>query len=175
MRHIDNVLDLSQSEAGTLPIERVPTNLTDVAQAAATAAIKLAQDNDVELAVELAPSLGTIQGDPRRLRQVLDHLLANAIRYTAAQRSGDARVLLHGDGNMKRARLVISDNGPGIARDKQNRVFDVVSRRSAGGEDGNTGLGLPLSRQLVEGHGGTLTLVSQPGEGTMVTVELPRG
>jgi hypothetical protein len=173
-RHIDNVLDLSQSEAGTLPIERVPTDLTAIAQAAATAAIKLAQDNDVELAVELAPSLGAIEGDPRRLRQVLDHLLANAIRYTAAQRRGDARVLLHGDGNAQRARLVVSDNGPGIARDKQNRVFDVVSRRSAGGEDGNTGLGLPLSRQLVEGHGGTLTLVSRPGEGTMVTVELPR-
>lgn len=173
-RHIDNVLDLSQSEAGTLPIERLPTNLGEVAQAAATAAIKLAQDHDVELAVELAPSLGVIEGDPRRLRQVLDHLLANAIRYTAAQRSGDARVLLHGDGNAKRARLVISDNGPGIAPDKQARVFDVVSRRSAGGEDGNTGLGLPLSRQLVEGHGGKLTLVSRPGEGTMVTVELPR-
>jgi len=176
--HIDNVLDLSQSEAGTLPIERVPTDLAAVAQSAANAALKLAREHDIELAVDLSPALGSIEGDPRRLAQVLGHLLANAIRYTATRRDrGDdegGRVLLHGDGSARFARLVVSDNGPGIAKDQQKRLFDVVSRRSAGGEDGNTGLGLPLSRQLVEGHGGKLTLVSEPGEGTMVTVELPR-
>ena len=72
-------------------------------------------------------------------------------------------------------RLVISDNGPGMSAKEQARAFDRFSRTSERGARGaSLGLGLPLARQFVEAHGGTLSLLSEPGQGTVVTVELPR-
>ena len=115
--------------------------------------------------------MGSVTGDARRLRQVLDNLIGNAIRFT--QPGG--RVLLHGTGTASSARIVVSDNGAGMSQKEQARAFDRFSRTSEVRERGaSLGLGLPLARQWVEAHGGTLSLVSEPGQGTAVTVELPR-
>jgi len=81
---------------------------------------------------------------------------------------------VHGDGQVQGARLIVSDNGPGLDAKAQARAFDRFSRVAQGERDGQ-GLGLPLARQLVEAHGGKLTLISEPGEGTVLTMELPRG
>lgn len=174
-RQIDNVLDLSQSEAGTLPIQRKPVDLAKVGREAAAEATAAATAVDIELVASFDSSVGVIEGDERRIKQVVDHLLGNAIRFTAARRGKPGRVLVHGDGDDKRARLIISDNGPGIPADQQEGLFKLVIRRAADVEQGQNGLGLPLSRQLIEAHGGTLVLVSQVDEGTMITIELPRG
>jgi signal transduction histidine kinase len=71
----------------------------------------------------------------------------------------------------------VSDNGRGIAAADQARVFDRFNRTASpeGGEEAALGLGLPLARQFVEAHGGRIELVSEPGEGTTVTIRLPRG
>ena len=87
-------------------------------------------------------------------------------------------MLLHGSGTTDLATLVVSDNGPGMDDAEQARALDRFSRVGAGigrEGDGSLGIGLPLARQFVEGHGGTLALLSQVGEGTVVTIELPRG
>jgi signal transduction histidine kinase len=108
----------------------------------------------------------------RRLRQVLDNLLSNAMRFTPS----GGKVVLRGSGDDKTARIVISDNGPGMTEKEQARAFDRFSRTSAAREHGaSLGLGLPLARQWVEAHGGVLTMASAPGEGTVLTAELPRG
>ena len=165
---IDTVLDFSQSEAGALPIAKVPTDLklliaelTDQYRDAADAA-------QIDLRIDCRESVGQAACDPKRLKQALGHLIENAIRYTPA---GGA-VLVYGDGRVHTARIVISDNGPGMDNRMQARVFDRFTRTQRGEVGG--GLGLPLARQLVEAHGGTLALLSEEGEGTVVTIELPR-
>jgi signal transduction histidine kinase len=112
-------------------------------------------------------------GDAKRLRQALDHLLRNALTYTPKK----GRVLLHASGDKDGATLVVSDNGPGMDEAEQATALDRFSRvRADPGRSGEAslGLGLPLARQFVELHGGTLTLMSEQGVGTAVKIELPR-
>ena len=168
---IDNVLDLTQGEAGTLPIDRAPVDLAAVARASADRVRADANAKGIDLAVTIDPSLGQVEGDARRIGQAIDHLLENAICYGGRS----ARVLLHGDGGADRARIVISDNGPGIPAAQQKLLFDPAARARQARSGGKAGIGLPLARQLAQAHGGTLELVSQPGQGTMVVIELPRG
>jgi signal transduction histidine kinase len=84
-------------------------------------------------------------------------------------------LLLHADGDAEVASIVISDNGPGMDGAQQALALDRFSR-IMGERDGaeSLGLGLPLAKQFVEAHGGSLTLVSEPGEGTLIRIELPR-
>lgn len=168
---IDHVLDLTQSQAGALPLEKRPVDLARIAQDAAKAIEPAAAEKSIAFVVELDTSLGGVSGDSRRLRQVLDNLLGNAIRFTPA----GGRVLLRGHGESRLARLVVSDNGPGMTAKEQARAFDRFSRTSEAQQRGaSLGLGLPLARQWVEAHGGTLTMASEPGQGTVLTIELPR-
>jgi signal transduction histidine kinase len=82
-------------------------------------------------------------------------------------------VELMADGDADAARIVVSDTGPGIAPADQNRIFDRF-QRSGGPEASGMGLGLPLARQFIEAHGGTITLRSEPGTGAEFTITLPR-
>jgi signal transduction histidine kinase len=112
-------------------------------------------------------------GDARRLRESIEHVLQNAIAYT--DRKG--RISLAADGDKKQAVIKISDNGPGIRAEDLPRVFDRFDRVSEAGVRGEAalGLGLPLTRQFIEAHGGTVELESAQGEGTTVTLTIPRG
>lgn len=168
---IDRVLDLTQGDSGALPMERKNVELALVAHDAAREHKPQADAKGTDFAIHIDPMVGAIRGDARRIRQVIDHLLDNALTYTPP----GGRVLLHADGDAKAARIVVSDDGPGMDIAAQAKAFDRFSR-VAGARDGGTalGIGLALSRQFVEAHGGTLTLFSEPGEGTVVTVELPR-
>ena len=168
---IDNVLDLTQGEAGTLPIERAPVDLAALARESAARIKADAAAKQIDLAVTLQDSLGMVQGDARRIGQALDHLLENAVRYCGQ----GGRVLLHGDGGAESARLVVSDNGPGIDPAQRAAIFDSRARSAQARKGDRTAIGLPLARQLAEAHGGSLQLVSEPGEGTMAVIELPRG
>jgi len=168
---IDTVLDATQGEAGTLPIERAPVELAPLVETCRQRWEVAVRDKQIELVIDIKPSTGRVMGDAKRLAQAVDRLVDKAI--DGVPRGG--RILIHGDGQVKSARLVISDNGPGMDAKTQARAFTLFSAQG-GGQRGNAlGLGLPLARQLVEAHGGKLTLISEPGEGTMLTMELPRG
>src|SRR3546814_132020 len=84
------------------------------------------------------------------------------------------RVLVHGDGTSTAARIIVSDNGPGMDIKAQALAFDRFKRAEQAKKGESLGFGLPLARQLVEAHGGTLTLLSEPEQGTAATIELPR-
>ncbi len=168
---IDNVLDLTQGEVGTLPIDRARVDLATVVRASASRMMMDATAKGMDIDMTLQDSLGVVQGDARRIGQAIDHLLENAIRYCGK----GARILLHGDGIADRARIVVSDNGPGIAAGQQAAIFDPAARAGQARNGGRAGIGLPLARQLAEAHGGTLQLVSEAGQGTMAVIELPRG
>jgi len=169
---IDNVLDLTQSDMGSLLLAEDEVDLAALCSEAEANARVLADRKGVELAVEVEPSVGVVIGDTRRLSQALANVLGNALLYT----DPGGRVLLHAEGNRKQARIVVSDNGRGIAPADQAKVFDRFHRTVDGRADhaAAVGLGLPLARQFVEAHGGTIALESRLGEGTSVTIVLPR-
>ncbi len=167
---IENVLDLTQGEAGALPLDRKPLDINLLAREAAHRIGEAAKEKGIDLAVDLRPSLGQVTGDARRLAQALDRLLDNAVRYSPE----GGRVLLYGDGQQRTVRLIVSDNGPGMDPRQQARAFSRFSRAEQAGRGEALGLGLPLARQLVEAHGGSLTMLSEAGQGTVMTIDLPR-
>jgi signal transduction histidine kinase len=169
-RLIDNVLDLTQGAAGGLPIERALIELEPLIKTIAGGFEDAAKTRQITLALALQPNLGAIMGDDRRIRQSIEHLIDNAVRYVG----DNGRVLIHGEGNPKGVRIVVSDNGPGIEPKLQPRIFDIFSRFGRTSDGKSSGLGLPLVRQFLEAHGGTVTLVSEQGQGTIVTINLPR-
>jgi PAS domain S-box-containing protein len=124
------------------------------------------------LTVDFPPDFPTIHGDEVRLRQVLDNLLSNAIKYSP--RGGNISV--HGVYDDQSVSVSISDQGVGLPQDEQDRIFErfyrvesTLSRSTQG-----TGLGLYLARAIVEAHGGTIGVQSEPGKGSTFTFSLPR-
>ncbi|MDZ7587685.1 MAG: ATP-binding protein, partial [Parasphingorhabdus sp.] len=168
---IENVLDLSQIEAGALPIAKEKIDLKKFVEATAKSFATQIAEKRLELVLQLDETLGSIMADRNRLGQALWHIIENAVLYTPAE----GRILINGTGDLRSATINISDNGPGMSAGMQSRVFDSFARsREQGGGKIHSGLGLPLARQLVAAHGGTLTLTSEAGQGTLVTIELPR-
>ena len=116
---------------------------------------------------------GDVSGDAKRLREAVDHLLRNAITYAGS----GGKVALVATGDDREVTVAVSDDGPGIPLDEQEDVFERFHKTSDSISRGETalGLGLPLTRQFVEAHGGSVSLRSAPGEGTTVTLVIPRG
>jgi signal transduction histidine kinase len=169
---IDDVVDLTQSDSGSLLLAEDEVDLRRLCEEAAAAFRELAGRRGIDFVAEVKRNVGAITGDRRRLRQALDNVLKNAFAYT-----GDGgRILLHAAGSRKGAEITVSDDGRGIAPADQARVFDRFHRTAepAGGDESALGLGLPLAKQFVEAHGGTVELVSEVGQGTTVTFRLPR-
>ncbi|WEK42731.1 MAG: PAS-domain containing protein [Candidatus Sphingomonas colombiensis] len=168
---IDDVLDLTQVVSEGEGLDREDIDLAVIARAAADRVAAQAKRDKIDYVIEISHSIGRITGDARRIREVIEHLLRHAI--TAAGEGG--RVLLHADGNAARARIVVSDGGAGMDAETAAHAFDRFARPGiATGGERALDLGLPLAKQFVEAHRGTVALISEPGEGTLVTVELPR-
>ena len=171
---IETVLDLSQSEAGMLPlavdeIELLPFVTRIVEDRAA-------RIGEAGLVLDLRGDklAGKIMGDKRRLTRAIGHVLDNAI--VATPKGGRILVELsrHQTKGHDNARIVVSDNGAGMNAATLARALDGL-KISADGKavERRQGLGLPLARQLIEAHDGTLELLSEPGRGTAVIIELP--
>ncbi|WP_374943552.1 PAS-domain containing protein [Sphingomonas sp.] len=168
---IDDVLDLTQGDGDDRALEREPVDLGAVARAAAETLMPAAKRRRLDFAIEVARSTGRVSGDARRLREVIEHVLRHAVGATPE----GGRVLLHLDGTANAARVVVSDDGDGMDAEAVAHAFDRFAEPGIqpGGERA-LGLGLPLAKQFVEAHGGGIELVSEPGEGTLVTIALPR-
>jgi signal transduction histidine kinase len=166
---IDDVLDLTQSDSGSLLLAEDQVDLQQMCEEAAADCREAAERKGIEFAAEVQAGAGIVLGDRRRLRQSLDNVLKNAMAYTDT----GGRVLLHASGDKTEARITVSDDGRGIARAEQARVFDRF-HRTAEQSEAALGLGLPIAKQFIEAHGGSVELVSEVGEGTTVTFRLPR-
>ena len=167
---IESVLDLSQSEAGMLPLAHEEIDLLPFVTKLVEDRAGRIRDNDLNLDLRGDKGAGRIMGDRRRLGRALGHLIDNAI--SATPRGG--RILIELGAHKGRARMVISDNGPGMDATTLARALEGI-KLSADGKsiERRQGLGLPLARQLVEAHGGSIELLSEPGQGTTAIVELP--
>jgi len=168
---IDDVLDLTQGDTSGVTIERERVDLAGLCRAAVTTIQARLTDKRQSLDIAIEPSTGSVIGDARRLRESLEHVLRNAVAYT----DEGGRITLRAAGSEQEAVVTIADNGAGIDPDDQARVFSRFHRISGVGHgEAALGLGLPLTRQFIEAHGGTVELVSKPGEGTTVTLTIPR-
>ncbi len=167
---IDDVLDLSQIEAGKIALTRERVVLREILEAAATAVRPLYQSKGLSLELEIAGELPPVLCDRTRIREVALNLLSNAGRFTE---QGGVQVRAWQEG----ADVVVSvaDTGPGIPAgdvDKLFRPFEQVDG-SARRRFGGTGLGLAISKSFVELHGGTMWLESRLGKGTASFFRLP--
>jgi signal transduction histidine kinase len=169
---INDVLDLTTADPG-VPVEKERVDVAGLCRAAADTAKPRAAEKSQKLEVDVSPTAGHVFGDARRLRESIEHVLQNAMAYT--DRKG--RIRLTAEGDKKQAVIRISDDGPGIATEDLPRVFNRFHRVNDSGFRGEAalGLGLPLTRQFVEAHGGTVELESEKGKGTTVILTVPRG
>ncbi|MDR6772736.1 response regulator [Azospirillum sp. BE72] len=169
---INEILDHVRAEAGQLVLDDEPVDL----DAAATFAIRLltprAARAGIALSATVDPAARFLRGDERRLRQILLNLLSNAVKYTP---SGGAVSLAAGPAPDGGLLLEVRDTGIGIPEQDLGRVLQAYTRveSPANRQTEGAGLGLPLTRRLVELHGGTMTLSSRVGEGTIVTLHFP--
>jgi signal transduction histidine kinase len=170
---VDDVLDLTTGDTRPVALEIERVDIAGLCRAAVDRARQQASEKSQKLDSEIEPSAGHVFGDVRRIRESIEHVLENAIAYT--DRKG--RIQLKAEGNEENAVIRISDNGSGIAKEDIPRVFNRFDRVEEAGVRGEAalGLGLPLTRQFIEAHGGTVELESKKGKGTTVTLTIPRG
>ncbi len=173
---INDILDFSKIKAGKLNIEKIEFNIFDIVQKAVSTLQQKAKEKDIGLLIFFHDEVPRLcLGDPYRLNQILSNLLSNAIKFTQAgyiRIEISCRNLSKDHTGMK---FRIKDTGIGIAEDKLALIFESFSQ---GGEDitrkfGGTGLGLTITKQLVELQGGNIGVDSQSGSGTTVTFEIP--
>jgi len=168
-RLIDDVLDLTQGEQRKVTIEHERIDLAGLVRNIVERMDEGAREKGLQLIPTIDPSTGVVIGDARRLRESIEHVLRNAIAYT-----DNGSVALDASGDNEGVMIKISDTGQGIDAEDQRRVFERFARIGGGRGEAALGLGLPLTRQFVEAHGGTVDLQSRKGAGTTVTIVLPR-
>ena len=170
---INDILDLSKIEAGKASLHLSCFSLRQVAQQSLAVLQEKAIAQQIRLTsyLENLPAEDSFWGDERRIRQILLNLLSNAVKFTPPGGEVKLRVALM----EQRATLEVSDTGIGIPADKQHLLFEAFQQidSSLNRLHEGTGLGLALTRQLVEMHGGTIEFRSTVGRGTIFTVSLP--
>ena len=168
---INDVLDLTQGDTRAIVLERERIDIGGLCRSVGEALGSRAASKKQQFDSVIEASAGTVVGDSRRLRESVEHVLRNAIAYT----DDGGKITLRATGDDSEAIIAISDDGPGIAAEHQAMVFERFHRVMAGARgEAALGLGLPLTRQFIEAHGGTVALVSTPGKGTAVTLTVPR-
>jgi signal transduction histidine kinase len=167
---VNDILDLSKIDAGKLELQRERVALATVADSVHAGAQTLAEKRGVTLAFDLPADLPEIEADPLRLRQILLNLLSNAIKFTP---HGGA-VRLNARAEAAALHISVADTGIGIAAHDLSRLFSEFERIVSDSEyRQGAGLGLALTRRLVQAHGGTIAVESTPGAGSTFTVVLP--
>jgi signal transduction histidine kinase len=168
---INDVLDVSKVEFGKVELIEEAVDIAAIAASCARLMRDRADTAGIRLVQDLASDLPLLQGDSRRLKQILLNLLSNAVKFTPS----GGRVAIRAAAGADGFRLTIEDTGIGIAKqdlEKAMRPFGQIDSRLARKYQG-TGLGLPLARSMAELHGGRLEIDSTPGRGTVATLWLP--
>lgn len=170
---VNDLLDLARIEAGKFELHVGNVSLEELIEECARTVELRARESGIGVSRKVGAGLPGALADRRALKQILLNLLTNAIKFT--RRDGSVEIFAR---LAKSGELVfgVRDNGIGIAEEDQARVFERFGqgRHDVTGADEGTGLGLPIVKGLIEAHGGRVTMESQLGEGTCVTVWLPR-
>jgi len=166
---INDVLDLAKIEAGRMELDLSQVALPDLLRSAVSMHSERAGRGGIALALTTEPAEISITADERRVRQIVFNLLSNAVKFTPADGRIDVSARLD-DGQVE---IAVTDTGPGISPADLETIFEEFEQTAHGKEVEGTGLGLPLSRKLVELHGGKLWVESQPDHGSTFRFTLP--
>jgi signal transduction histidine kinase len=168
---INDILDVSKVEAGRVDLQESSFEVDNAVQSAIRLVIERAEEADVAVSYTPHPDLPRLYADARRVKQMLLNLLSNAVKFTAAGGRVSVETLLTADG----LSISVADTGIGIAEDKIAMVFTPFAQvdGSLKRKYEGTGLGLSLTKGLVELHGGSITMESAPEKGTTVTLWFP--
>ena len=166
---INDVLDLAKIEAGRMELEPSRIALPELLRSTVSMYSERASRNGIALALTTEPAEIEIAADERRLRQIVFNLLSNAVKFTPADGRVDISARLD-DGYVE---IAVADTGPGIAPEDREAIFEEFEQAADGKQAEGTGLGLPLSRKLVELHGGRLWVESERGKGSTFRFTLP--
>ena len=171
---INEVLDISRIEAGSMQLSVEPVPVAEALREALELMEPLARQRDITLQFPAETPEGChVLADQQRLKQVLLNLLTNAVKYTPP---GGQVTIWTGLGEAGRVRIEVRDNGPGIAADKLSRLFTPFDRLGAEQTDiEGTGLGLAVCQRLIQAMGGAIGVGSAPGQGSSFWLDLPRG
>ena len=167
---INDVLDLTQGDTKGVVLDRERVDIAGMCRTATEALRARIDDKQQKLELALEPSAGSVIGDARRLRESVEHILRNAVAYTEE----GGHIWLQASGDDDNATIIIVDDGPGIPPEQQDQVFARFHRTAPVRGEAALGLGLPLTRQFVEAHGGTVHMESALGKGTSITMTIPR-
>ena len=174
LKLINDILDISKIEAGHSELREEEVRIREVVESCANLVRPKAQESRVSLAVRRVSPMDILYADERKLKQVLINLLSNAIKFTPPGGSVEVCSEIEPDGTYT---ISVVDSGVGIAPENIDKALAPFGQIDSGLDRKyeGTGLGLPLTKSLVEAHGGTLTLESSLGVGTTVKVRFPGG
>jgi signal transduction histidine kinase len=167
---INDVLDMSKIEAGSLNLfVRDDVDLAKIIDSMTVTARSLIGEKTIEIRTEISPDLPHIRADEQRIRQILLNMIANATKFTE---EGYIEIRAHTENS--HVIIAVEDTGPGISVQDQEAVFEAFKQTDSGlRKGGGTGLGMPISKNLAEIHGGKLWLDSGTGKGSTFFVSLP--
>jgi signal transduction histidine kinase len=167
---INDILDLAKVEAGRMELQPSTFELPELLQNAAAMVRERATRQGIGLIVATDDSVGGMEGDERKVKQILFNLLSNAVKFTPS----GGKVTLAARATEEQVVIAVHDTGIGIGADELDKIFEEFYQVGASRTQEGTGLGLALTRRLVELHGGQLTVESEPGVGSTFTVTMPR-
>jgi PAS domain S-box-containing protein len=171
---INEVLDMSKIEAGRVELDEHEVHMDETIQSVERMMASRAFSGNISISSKIEPHFPLLQGDPRLIRQVLINLVSNSVKFCKAGGSIQITGALRRDGDLE---IKVIDTGVGIPKDKIQQALEpfgqIHETAHAVGEVTGTGLGLPLAKAMVELHGGYLTLDSDLGKGTIVTIVFP--
>jgi len=168
---VNELLDVATIEAGHLKLARVPTSVVEMLERSVHLASLEAAKKNMKIELVALPSDPVVEVDRNKMRQVVDNLINNAVKYSP--KGSVITVIVHANESI--AGFAVRDNGPGIPESERHKLFKDYGRLSVqptGGEK-STGLGLAICRKIVEAHAGTISVENIPGRGAEFVVSLP--
>jgi PAS domain S-box-containing protein len=170
---ITDILDFSKLQSGKLVFRQGKTDPAGIAREAAESMKAWAQSKGVTLELRAEPELPPVYADPNRTTQVLINLLSNAIKFTPARGRIEVSVDAGKEALSGFVFFSVKDNGPGIRKEDQEKIFEKFVQVASGEKVGGTGLGLAITKAMTVMQGGRLTLESEPGKGTIFRAAMP--
>jgi PAS domain S-box-containing protein len=170
---VESMLDVSRLEKGSMQIHPEPLKVDTVLEEIVKSRMKDAQEKNQTLTLGIEGSIPLLMADRRRIRDVFNHVIDNAVKYT--QEEGRIHVGVRDEGKM--VHVWVKDNGVGIPLENLGRIFDrfyIVASNDLAHPVDRIGLSLPISKGIVEAHGGRIWVESQVGKGSVFHVELPK-
>jgi signal transduction histidine kinase len=166
---ISLILDSAKLEAGLFTLKKTQSDLKKLIQDRISVFGPVASEKSIELKVNIDPNIPIFSFDPLRIDEVLNNLLSNSLKFTPEHGTISIQAMVTQD----KVLISVTDTGEGIPKEKQGKLFTKYQQAPTDGLHVGTGLGLYVVKQIVEDHGGTVSLVSDVGKGTTITFSLP--